>query len=61
LVHGFRWLHHAIDGLVANWGWMKAVGSTFIDALVGVAAGAVCVAAWTIFNHAVLEKRHDKN
>jgi uncharacterized protein len=47
LVHGFPWLAHAIEGLVANWGWMKLVGSTLIDALVGVAAGAVCVGAWT--------------
>ncbi len=47
LVHGFPWLSHAIEGWVANWGWMKVVGSTLIDALAGVVAGAVCVVAWT--------------
>jgi uncharacterized protein len=47
LVHGFPLLAHAIEGLVANWGWMKIVASTLIDALAGVLAGAVCVAAWT--------------
>ena len=49
LVHGFPLLAHAIEGLIANWGWMKIVASTLIDALAGVVAGAVCVAAWTIF------------
>ena len=49
LVHGFPWLAHAVEGLIANWGWMKVVGSTLVDAMAGVVAGAVCVGAWTIF------------
>jgi uncharacterized protein len=48
LLHGFPWLAHAAEGLVANWGWMKVIGSTFIDAMVGIAAGAVCVALWMV-------------
>jgi uncharacterized protein len=48
LVHGLPWLHHAIEGVIANWGWMKLVGSTVFDALAGVVAGGVCVAAWTL-------------
>jgi uncharacterized protein len=48
LVHGWPWLHHAVEGLVANWGWMKAVGSTMMDAVAGVVAGGVCVAVWTV-------------
>lgn len=48
LVHGWPWLHHAVEGMVANWGWMKAVGSTLADALAGVVAGAVCVGAWML-------------
>jgi uncharacterized protein len=48
LVHGWPWLHHAVEGIVANWGWMKVVGATLVDALVGIAAGAICVAVWTL-------------
>ncbi len=48
LVHGFPWLAHAIEGWVAHWGWMKAVGTTLVDALAGVLAGAVCVGLWTV-------------
>ena len=47
LVHGFPWLSHAIEGMVANWGWMKAVGSTLIDAVAGVVAGAAVLCSWT--------------
>ena len=47
LVHGWPWLSHAVDGLIANWGWMKVVASTLIDAVAGVLAGAICVAVWT--------------
>jgi uncharacterized protein len=47
LVHGWPWLHHAVEGMVANWGWMKVVGATLVDALAGIAAGAICVAVWT--------------
>ncbi len=48
LIHGFPWLAHAIEGLVAHWGWMRVVGSTLIDAVAGVLAGAVCVALWVV-------------
>jgi hypothetical protein len=47
-VHGFPWLQQAIEGLIANWGWAKAVGSLVMDALTGVAAGAVCVGVWAV-------------
>ncbi len=48
LVHGWPWLHHAVEGLVANWGWMKVVGSTLMDAVAGVVAGGLCVAVWML-------------
>jgi uncharacterized protein len=47
LVHGWPWLHHAAQNLVANWGWMQAVGSTLLDAVAGIVAGGLCVAVWT--------------
>jgi uncharacterized protein len=47
LVHGWPWLHHAVEGLAANWGWMKGVGTTLIDAVAGIVAGGLCVAVWT--------------
>jgi uncharacterized protein len=47
LVHGFPWLHHAIEGLIANWGNLKVVGSTLMDALAGVVAGAMVLGVWT--------------
>ncbi len=47
LVHGWPWLHHAVDALTANWGWAKVLGSTAVDALTGVLAGGLCVAVWT--------------
>jgi uncharacterized protein len=56
LVHGFPLLAHAIEGWVANWGWMKIVGSTLIDALAGVVAGGLCLAGWTIANKVVAKK-----
>jgi uncharacterized protein len=49
LVHGIPWLHHAIEGLIAPWGWMKVVGSVLLDALTGVVAGAVVLGVWTAF------------
>ena len=49
LVHGFPWLAHTVEGLIANWGWMKVVASTLVDAVAGVVAGAVCVGSWTVF------------
>jgi uncharacterized protein len=48
LVHGFPWLHHAVEALIVNWGGMKVVGSTLIDALVGIVAGGICVALWMV-------------
>ena len=48
LVHGFPWLAHAVDGFIANWGWMKVVASTLVDALAGVVAGAICVGVWLL-------------
>ncbi len=56
LVHGFPWLHHAIEALVANWGWMKVVGSTVMDALTGVIAGGVLVAVWSTVQKATSKK-----
>ncbi len=47
LIHGFPWLAHAVECLVANWGWMKVVGSTMADALVGMVAGSVVLGTWT--------------
>ncbi len=47
LVHGWPWLSHAVDGLIANWGWMKVVASTLIDAVAGVLAGAMVLGLWT--------------
>ncbi len=48
LVHGWPWLHHAVEGLVANWGWAKTIGSTLMDAAAGVLAGGICVAVWML-------------
>jgi uncharacterized protein len=47
LVHGWPWLHHAVEGFVANWGWMKGVGATLLDTVAGVVGGGLCVAVWT--------------
>jgi hypothetical protein len=55
-VHGWPWLHHAVEGIVANWGWMKAVGSILVDTITGVVAGAACVGAWM-----VIQKFRSKN
>ncbi len=56
LVHGWPWLHHAVEGMVANWGWMKVVGSTLVDALAGVVSGAVCVGVWTTLQKMLSKK-----
>jgi uncharacterized protein len=57
LVHGFPWLGHAIEGWAANWGWMKAVGTTLIDALAGIVAGGLCVGLWTLAQKFLPEKK----
>jgi uncharacterized protein len=56
LVHGFPWLHHAIEALIGNWGGMKVVGSTLMDALTGVIAGGVLVVAWSTVQKAMPKK-----
>ncbi len=56
LVHGFPWLAHAVEGLIANWGWMKVVGSTLVDAVAGVVVGGLCLAGWTIASKVFAKK-----
>jgi uncharacterized protein len=48
LVHGWPWLHHAIEALAASLGAFNVVGTTLLDALAGVVAGGICVAVWTV-------------
>jgi uncharacterized protein len=47
LVHGWPWLSHAVDALAAPMGAFKVVGTTLLDALAGMLAGAVVLATWT--------------
>jgi uncharacterized protein len=47
LVHGWPWLSHAVDALAAPLGTFKVVGTTLLDALAGMVAGAVVLAVWT--------------
>jgi uncharacterized protein len=47
LVHGWPWLGHALEALAAPMGALKAVGTTLLDGLAGVVAGAVVLAVWT--------------
>jgi uncharacterized protein len=61
LVHGFPWLHHAIEPVIANWGSMKVVGSTLMDALTGVAAGGICVAVWMLVSKLLPKKPATKH
>jgi uncharacterized protein len=49
LVHGWPWLHHAVEALVANWGVLKGTGAVLMDAIAGVVAGGLCVGALTVF------------
>jgi uncharacterized protein len=56
LIHGFPWLAHAVEGLVANWGWMKVVGSTLFDAFTGVVAGGICVGVWMLASKLMSKK-----
>jgi uncharacterized protein len=46
LAHGWPWLHHAIDALAAPLGTLQAVGTTLLDALAGMVAGAVVLGIW---------------
>ncbi len=50
LVHGWPWLHHAVEGLIANLGWAKAIGSVLLDAATGVLAGGITVALWSVIS-----------
>jgi predicted DNA repair protein MutK len=47
LVHGWPWLSHALDALAAPMGAFKVLGTTLLDALAGMAAGAVVLGVWT--------------
>jgi uncharacterized protein len=49
LVHGWPWLHHAVEAWVANWGVLKGTGAVLMDAIAGVVAGGLCVGALTVF------------
>jgi uncharacterized protein len=46
LVHGWPWLHHAAQALALPLGAWAVVGTTLLDALAGVVAGAVVLAVW---------------
>jgi uncharacterized protein len=50
LAHGVTWLHHGIETFSASWGWAQGLGTAGLNALVGVAAGALCVGVWTVGN-----------
>jgi uncharacterized protein len=47
LVHGFPWLSHTFEAWAAPLGAFKVVGTTLLDAVAGVLAGAVVLGAWT--------------
>ncbi len=49
LLHGLPWLHHAIQGLLPQQGFWQGLLSIAADGLVGVAAGALCVAGMTLW------------
>ncbi|HPH14307.1 MAG TPA: DUF808 domain-containing protein, partial [Burkholderiaceae bacterium] len=50
LVHGWPWLHHAVEGIatVAGSGWVATVISTLLGGLSGVAAGALALGVVTL-------------
>ncbi|HPV22938.1 MAG TPA: DUF808 domain-containing protein [Casimicrobium sp.] len=51
LTHGVAALHHAIEGIAASaGGWMAVIVPTLLDGVVGVIAGAIVLAAVTLFN-----------
>ena len=56
LVHGWPWLHHAIEALATPMGALAVIGTSTLDALAGVAAGAVCLGLWTLVQK-ILPKR----
>ncbi len=47
LVHGWPWLSHAVEALAMPMGAFKVVATTLLDALAGMAAGAVVLGLWT--------------
>jgi uncharacterized protein len=47
LAHGWPWLHHAAQALAQPLGAWAVVGTALLDALAGVAAGAVVLGGWT--------------
>jgi uncharacterized protein len=47
LVHGWPWLGHALEALAAPMGAFKVVGTTLLDALAGIVAGAIVLGLWT--------------
>jgi uncharacterized protein len=53
LAHGITWLHHGIEAFTASWGWAQGLGAAGLNALVGVVAGGLCVAVWTLGNKLV--------
>ncbi len=50
LVHGWPWLHHAVEGIAAfaGSGWMATVIFTVLGGLSGVAAGALALGVVTL-------------
>jgi len=51
LTHGVPALHHAIEGIAASaGGWVGVIVPTLLDGVVGVIAGAIVLAAVTLFN-----------
>jgi uncharacterized protein len=47
LVHGWPWLHHRIEALAARLGMFQVVGTTLLDMLAGMVAGAAVLGIWT--------------
>jgi uncharacterized protein len=47
LVHGWPWLGHALEALAAPLGSFQVVGTTLLDALAGVLAGAGVLLLWS--------------
>lgn len=48
IAHGWAWLHHAIESIAARIVFMPAIVSFFLELMVGLIVGAVCVAVWTV-------------
>jgi predicted DNA repair protein MutK len=49
LMHGFPWLYKQVLEHTQSLGWVQGIATTGLDALLGVAAGAVLVAALMVF------------